>query len=326
MSKLQYSKKLNQIAARYGNLEDDTIKRMLAMLKDLRRDIAAQMLTTKEFDTAHLRALRSSINALIDRWVRDLTPQVRAALGQAAEHGIGAVTEPLAELGLEIGAGQFHAPVAAQVNVALDFSADLIKEIAEDMRAKINRTLRQALLGTIKPLDAMKRITADLGIEARAKVWKGRPDPVKGVAARGEIVLRTELIRAFNVSHHSQQMALAKTTPGVLKSWQATADLRTRESHLIAHRTYRKNPIPIDEPFVLSPTKGKSKGRKFQLMYPLDPNGPPELTINCRCRMATHHPRVGVIGSSLDGRIEAELNRRAEARIWRVGWERRISD
>jgi hypothetical protein len=60
-------------------------------------------------------------------------------------------------------------------------------------------------------------------------------------------------------------------------------------------------PIPVDEPFIVGGA---------ELMYPGDPAGPPEETINCRCRSVTQHPAIGRVGTSLDGRIEQELDTR----------------
>jgi hypothetical protein len=237
---------------------------------------------------------------------------------EAGDHGAQAVIEPLSELGeldeVDIPTaqlqGQFFRPVAAQANVALDFTAALIQNIVEPMRARINKELQLAVLGRKSPFDTMRAVTDILGIEARASIWGKRKDPVKGVAARAEADVRTELQRMYNLSHLSQQRVVKELVPDLLKTWIATADMRTRRSHLIAHLTYRNNPIPVDEPFILTVTEGKNKGRKFELMYPADPAGPPELTINCRCKMGTVHPKVGVIGSSLDGRIASEVNRR----------------
>ena len=89
--------------------------------------------------------------------------------------------------------------------------------------------------------------------------------------------------------------------PGLTKRWIATADNRTRPSHLAAHMRYGENPIPIEEPFIVGGA---------ELRYPCDPLGPPEESVNCRCRMASIVPEVGVLKSPLDGKIKAELEGR----------------
>jgi uncharacterized protein with gpF-like domain len=185
----------------------------------------------------------------------------------------------------------------------LDFSAKLIQDITDDMRAGIDKSVRRAVIGEMSTIDAMRDITNTLGIEARAGVWKKRHDPVKGIAARAETDLRTEMGRAFNLATFSQQQEAAARIPGLTKSWTATGDVRTRPTHLRAHMKYKTNPIPVLAKFQVGSAR---------LMYPLDPTGPPEETINCRCRSVTHHPAVGRVGSNLDGRIAAELKRRGE--------------
>jgi hypothetical protein len=307
--KEQYTAELNAIAERYGSMEDATIKRTLAMLKELRRQIAAELMTAQDFDAFRLNQLRASLEAHIARFQAQLSAEARAAFEQTIEDGAESVVAPLNAAGVET---VFFRPSSAQLNVVLDFSARLIQDIADDMRRRIDQQLRLAVVGQKSPMQTMKDITRDMGIDARTGVWKKRHDPVKGVAARAETILRTEMQRAFNLANHSQQLETAKVTPGTTKSWIATADTRTRRGHLKAHMDYKNRPIPVDEPFIvydITP-KGVIKG-SAKLMYPGDPNAPPQYTIQCRCRMATHHPAIGRIGSSLDGRIGAEMKRRA---------------
>lgn len=320
--KQKYIRQLNSIADRYGKMEDTTVKRVLSMLKDLRNEISGTLTripADDRYEPFRLTQLRTEINALTREFERKLSSEVSSAIAEAQSHGAQSVIEPLSELGeldevdLPPSAqiqGQFFRPMAAQANVALDFTAALIQNIVEPMRAKINRELQLAFLGRKSPFDTMRAVTDILGVEARASIWGKRRDPVKGVAARAEMDVRTELQRMYNLSHSSQQRAIKRLVPDLLKTWIATADMRTRRSHLVAHLTYRNNPIPVDEPFILKVTKGKNKGRSFELQYPGDPAGPPELVIGCRCKMGTVHPKVGVIGSSLDGRIAQEINRR----------------
>lgn len=90
-------------------------------------------------------------------------------------------------------------------------------------------------------------------------------------AHRLEMIARTESMRASNFGNN-QLMA----DWGVeKKEWLATADNRTRDTHIQAWVDYGEgNGIPIDQPFLVGGS---------ELMYPGDPAGPPEETINCRC-------------------------------------------
>lgn len=302
-AKQLYVKKLNEIAGRYGQMEDETIRQALAMLKDLRSQVAAELANVgDDWNRFRLQEFSRSIDLLVAQYQANLGAQVRRAFRQAVIDGAETVAEPLKSLGFNVA---FFRPSAEQINVALDFSADLVKKISDDVRNQINDQVRRAALGQQPPLAAMKGITQALGVEARTGIWKKRIDPVKGVAARAETDLRTELQRFYNLATYSQQQATATQIPGLLKGWVATGDARTRDSHLQAHLTYKENPIPIDQPFVLKDRQGQA-----ELMYPGDPQAPARFTINCRCRPITIHPAVGRIGSDLDGRIAAELKRR----------------
>jgi phage portal protein BeeE len=92
---------------------------------------------------------------------------------------------------------------------------------------------------------------------------------------RREMIARTETIRASNAG----SIELFKAW-GVVekKEWLATGDDRTRDTHLDAWARYSEGgspgPIPLGRAFIVG---GAS------LMYPGDPRGPAEETIQCRC-------------------------------------------
>lgn len=339
LSKQDYTRYLNHLASRYGSLEDKTIRRVQSMLKELRGQIAQQVYSLElrpggEFEAFQLRRLQDNIGRLIDEFNREAARLVNDAISNTTQLGGQAVTGPLKRVGLDVseledgaivigpgdvtiarvGVGPTATLSPQQAIVSMDYSADLIVAITDPMRSQINKRIRLAIVGAKTPVEMMQEITGVLGVEARANIWGKRKDPVKGIAARAETDLRTELQRAYNLANTAQARRAAtlaaKQGVTLLKGWQATGDMRTRLSHLRAHQTYSKNPIPIDQPFILSPTRGSNRGKRFELMYPGDPNGPPELVINCRCTMYTTTDRMGSIGSSLDGRIAKELNRR----------------
>ena len=196
-------------------------------------------------------------------------------------------------------------PSPAQMEMMVDFRTDRIEGISSETRDAINLQILMALVGHQSPMDAMQGITTALGPAATAGHWANHRPPLNGIAARAEIIFRTETIRACNLRTFRQQLETSKHEPGLMKTWDAVADPRTRESHLRAHLEYHNNPILIAEPFILRDKRGQA-----ELLYPVDPNAPPRFTANCRCGMSTIYPDIGVTGSIRDERIAAELRER----------------
>lgn len=292
----KYANKLNEIMKRFTYLDDNLIRQMVGALQDLRRQIAADLTEVGGFEAYHLQQLQQSVDGLIGQFEAQLEEGVRTSLGEAYMLGGQGVVEPLEAAGI---VGVFHQVNVVQLNAVMDFSADLIQNISGPMRAQINTQIRLAVLGGKSPFETMKEITRILGVKARDLRWGRlkRPEVVKGVAARAEAILRTEMTRVHNLGHYSQQVLTAQQIPDVMKRWMATGDDRTRPTHLDAHIRYMEKPIPVDQPFVVGGAR---------LMYPGDPAGPPEETINCRCRSVTIHPDIGVVKTPMDELVEQQ--------------------
>lgn len=291
-----YVAELNRISGRFSRLEDETIKRVLTLLKTLRGEIAAELSAQSSWAAYRAGRVEASVNRLIDEFMAQAGAEARASFEQAVRSGELSVVEPLSALGVDVG---FYRPSQAQVNVAVDFSARLIQDIGDETRRAVDQQLRLASLGGAQPVDAMRGITQALGLDAQTGIWKKRADPVRGVAARAETVLRTEMGRMYNLAAFSQ--VEAGRVPGMTKSWLATVDGRTRVEHLRAHARYQSRPIPVEDFFEVDGER---------LRFPGDPSAGARATVNCRCRTQYHHPAVGRVGSPLDGRVAAELERR----------------
>jgi hypothetical protein len=181
--------------------------------------------------------------------------------------------------------------------VLAQFSADLIGgDIAPKLRHSINRSIQMNALAGNSSIDAMRDITDALFKSNRPPTAR---EPVKGIAYEAERILRTETNRAYSVATNAQQEKLAEDVPGLQKQWMATGDARTRLSHLNAHGQV----VDVGKPFIVGPGKA-------ELMFPSDPAGPPQETINCRCRSITVIPEIGPLETPLDAEIEAEKERR----------------
>jgi hypothetical protein len=300
----RFAAQLNKISARYGRLEDTTAAEIQRAVRDFQQQITANIGTAGSGEAMRLRELDQNLQRYVDDFQRRAMIAIRNSKTGALDFGAASVTAPLRAAGIE---GVFNAPSLSQLNTAVDYTADLIRQIGDSMRDQISAQLRAAIVGVKSPVEVMQRITYILGTENQAGRYVTRPDVARGISARAEAVARTELQRAFNLSSYAQQQRVAETVPGLMKSWMATADRRTRESHIRAHLEYHAHPIPVNQPFVLKDTRGTD-----ELMYPGDPTADPRFTINCRCRPITVHPAIGVTKSSLDGRIAAEVKRRED--------------
>jgi len=294
LSKKQlYKKKLNEIVRRFNSMEAETVRRAMEMLRQLQNQIAGELLRAEgatSFTAFRLKELSANLERMIQEYERQLMALSGESLRDGYTLGTQAVIEPLSAAGFQ---AAFFQPSQAQVNVLLDFSADLIKNITSGMLSKINTQIRIAALGNRSTMDAMQEITRILGLKA------GKKMTATGIAYRSEMIFRTETMRAYNLATQSQQTASAQLFPGLQKQWVATGDGRTRASHLAAHGQV----VDVDKPFSVGGA---------ELMHPHDPAGPAKETINCRCRTVTIHLDIGPISSPLDERVQKEKERRKE--------------
>ena len=84
---------------------------------------------------------------------------------------------------------------------------------------------------------------------------------------RSRMIARTEINRAMNASSHRQFQNWNVT----YHIWFTELDERVRDSHDDTHGQIQLLSVPF------------TTGLGNKLMYPLDPSGPPEDVINCRC-------------------------------------------
>lgn len=89
-------------------------------------------------------------------------------------------------------------------------------------------------------------------------------------------IARTEVVGASNGTAHDVAGALHLSGVNMTKTWLSTDDERTRDSHVDADG----QTVAYDQPFSVGDA---------ELMFPGDPDGPPEEVVNCRCTQ-TYEP------------------------------------
>jgi SPP1 gp7 family putative phage head morphogenesis protein len=291
--KAAYVEKTTDIIKRHTRLEDEAAKRMRGLMTDLRRDVAVQITGEDDYTNLRLKGLQDSYGRLIDKFGADAQQLAKGAVGDSWAMGGDMVNQQLATIGMD---GIHFSPSTAQAAVVLDFTSDLITGIENDIRKGVDTQVRLAVLGAKSPFQAMKDVTTVMGIPSRAS------DRAKGLTYRAEMIVRTETGRAFNMANQSSQEEAAKKIPGLRKEWLATADDRTRQSHLNAHGQV----VDVDKPFNIG---------GYLMMYPNDPAGPASETINCRCTSVTLPPIEDDIQPEdlpLDDEVKQEQEKRRE--------------
>jgi hypothetical protein len=96
---------------------------------------------------------------------------------------------------------------------------------------------------------------------------------------RATVVARTEAIGAMNAGRADAFRAIGEQDPDLEfeQIWLSTDDDRTRETHRLADGQRQ----PLGHPFNVG---------GFDLMFPGDPTGPPQETIQCRCSLLLVEP------------------------------------
>ncbi len=160
--------------------------------------------------------------------------------------------------------GAFFSVSPELAAIANSFSADLITTISPDLLPKVNSAIGRAAMGTISPYDAMKAVDEAMGIAGSG-----------GVSYNAERIIRTEVGRVYNVTLDTQLQSLQTYMPKpdeLEKTWVSGPYRPGRREE---HQAMDGVTVPFNQPFVL-PSGAR-------LMFPQDPSGPADETINCGC-------------------------------------------
>lgn len=283
-----YVSRINRAFRQQDRLTDDTIRSILSMLVELRKDIAPIVLEAGDFQAANLQRIIAQIETAVNAFESHLTDTTLTAIRNAYELGENAVTEPLIAAGVQL---PLLTLGSQRIAILEAFGADLVKDVSDEIKRRIAAQVRLAAIGAGQPLNIMREITGILGVINQRKMI------VKGVAARAEKIYRTELNRVFSMGNYDKQVSLSQSIPGLQKQWMATGDLRTRKSHLDAHGQI----VPVNELFRVG---GED------MMFPHDPGASAKNVVQCRCRSVTVHPDIGPMITAEDARIDKERARR----------------
>jgi hypothetical protein len=152
----------------------------------------------------------------------------------------------------------------ATVRIAQGYAADLISGLSSDAAAKIKGVVQRAFLGG----QSMGQIIEDVGSAMEGGKFSGIFTDVGDRAMR---IAFNEILRVHSIAGQARLEDLASRNKAIQKRWLHIPAARVpRIGHILAD----EQTVPVDQPFTV-----EGEG----LMFPRDPSGSPENTINCHC-------------------------------------------
>lgn len=195
---------------------------------------------------ADLRAVVAAGTVIPGAWEQLLVAEVRKANKRNSDEIVAAIKAPAPGLMVAFGGYDFDAQEARLLDRVVDMTADLADAIGTELH-----------VGTA-------------GGESFDKLRDRVRSVFDSSQVRARRIARTEVISAANGAQHATASNVHSTGNPMTKTWLATFDRRTRETHLEAHG----QTVAFDQQFEVGGA---------MLEYPGDPSGPPEEVINCRC-------------------------------------------
>lgn len=262
----RYARKVSKVINGVARLERQGVREGFTILKDVRKRIVRDLRTARGFDQSSLRELLQSVDNAVREFEERYRAFLRVQTQTAWQRGHDAVRDPLKaavpELSLMLPGVDPNLLIALQGT-----TADLVTAVGNQMRAAINDQVRLTVTGVQRPDQSLRNVTKLLSTsQQRVAGFQRRPT----IAAQAEAITRTETNRVFGVANfEAMKSAKNLAIPDAKKRWITNRDGRERPSHRALNNQIR----PMNHRF----TNG--------LMFPLDPSGPPQEVINCRCRL-----------------------------------------
>lgn len=258
-----FSAKVNALIAQSRQLPEQARTKVLELLNEARIRIMADLagMDPGSFSAAQLRSLKLSIDVAFDDFRRGMTDYVQAAETKSSNLGLDMVNQPIEAVVGVMPLGQVSQSTLA---IAQGYTADLITGLSQAASAKVNAAIQRAFLGGQPMTDIVQQIGKALSDGS----FSGVLGPI---GDRAVIIAQNEILRVQSLATQARMEDLLGRHPDLQKQWwHVPASIHPRPLHLLAHGQV----VNVNEPFDVG---GED------LMFPRDPSGSPENTINCHC-------------------------------------------
>ena len=251
-------RKAARVIAQIRRLDAEGVRTTVKAVDEVRKEIRRTIRDAGDFSTFHLRSIQGEVNDLLSRFAETHPAEMRRFMDEGFELGLAKLDEPLAAARVAV---QLPTITLEQVSAAALVPAhygELIRGVSDQARELITREITLGAMGAKTPNEVMKGIDAAFG----------RPGVRKGISLRAESIARTELKRVQSFATDARLKQAAEVVKELEQEWAWSGV--SRIEHAMADGQTRKIGRPFD-------VGGEG------LMFPRDPAGSPENTINCGC-------------------------------------------
>jgi uncharacterized protein with gpF-like domain len=261
---VEYKQKLDALIRQAKSLTPEAEEAVLALLADLSKQVLGDLARTdpSSYSGARLRALKAEI----DRSMEEFETLAASAIGKVQEKAYTtAAVNVDATIAAATGGVMVHPIIDRHaLGVVQGYTADLITGISRETGSKINAAIQRAYLGQAD----LGQLINQVGSALEDGTFTGLFGPMGN---RALSIATNETMRVHSLSSQARIEDLSEHQEGIAKQWWHIPAARVpRISHLLADGQVK----PAKEPFVVA---GE------ELMYPRDPSGSAENTINCHC-------------------------------------------
>lgn len=250
-----FQRKVKKLIKEAGQLEDAGVKRVIKLLSNARKEVAATVAST-EWQAYHLPQMKAAIERALEDFGGKYGVEMRELQRGFWEEGINMTDLPLREVGIWQAIPEIDTTALA---ILQDYSSDLVEGLSKSAIKKINTELTLGLMGQKSPYEVMGAVGRNLKDKSI----------FKSIAHRAETIVRTESGRVLEAAGQARKEAAVTVVPGLQKQWYYGHTARMpRLDHMAVHGQIRD----VDKPFDVGGER---------LMYPKDPAGSAKNTINC---------------------------------------------
>lgn len=276
---------LTEILTAQGRRTIDSQEALRQMLVEVQRQVQQELLgvpqTATGFPAYRLRQTLDSINHHLATFESEAKKELAVAITESWQAGSGMLGELVIASGstFSTSSNLLHQMDPWLQNMK-NFAWGKVEGLAADAGAKIKAELSLGVLGQKTPFEVAQGIVGNLSKELPK--WKNSDRTIfKTIEERAQVIVQTEMGRAFSMAHQSSMADAAETLPKLQKMWLHAGHPKVAR---IYHLRLNGNIKPVDENFLVG---------NISMMYPRDPKAPASEVIRCGCMHVAYMPEWG---------------------------------